>query len=318
MLKAQASYPDQESGGGQGLGLLIASDWMARCTFTETSHLSDIERAQYTTKGDPCQSSDGKPALLTAPRGCAILQNAILGWEEPDPLRLRGLILQQAYRLRRHLWGDWPLANWLGLLILVGGLASAMAGGLGRWLAPLFGMLFLGYLILSIWARRRGYVEFRAGSPAEQVLDQANPNHPLRAEEWVPVRASGWFTVEGKNQYYMDLEADFETVETREHIVLGRVHPSRLLWLGRWPAYELGWWYIFFKPAMIRAMSVGQLHFGRRPRLALQVAYAPDEETLQTLYLAFDDAQALRRVWDDLLQDVPAGATVAVLQSREE
>jgi hypothetical protein len=316
-LKAQASYPDQESGGGQGLGLLVASDWTARCTFTETSHLSDIKRAQYTTKGDPCQSSDRKPALLTVPGGCAILQHAILRGDT-DLLSLRGLILQQAYRLRRHLWGDWALANWLGLLMLVGGLASALAGGMGLWLAPLFGMLFLGYVILSIWARRRGYVEFRAGSPTDHPLDQTEPDVPLRAEEWVSVRASGWFTVEGKKQYYMDLEADFETVETREHIVLGRVHPSRFLWLGRWPAYELGWWYIFFQPAMIRGMSVGQLHFGRRPRLALQVAYAPDEETLQTIYLTFDDAQALRRVWDDLLRDVPPGATVTVFQPGAE
>jgi hypothetical protein len=233
-------------------------------------------------------------------------------------LSLRGLILQQAYRLRRHLWWDCPVANWLGLLILVGGLASAMAGGMGRWLASLFGMLFLGYVVLSTWARRRRYVEFRAGSPTDPLLDQTNQDIPLRAEEWVPVRASGWFTVEGKNQYYMDLDANFETVEAREHIVLGRVHPSRFLWLGRWPAYELGWWYIFFQPTMIRAMSVGQLHFGRRPRLALQVAYAPDEERLQTIYLTFEDAQALRRVWDDLLRDIPAGAMATVLQSGEE
>jgi hypothetical protein len=226
--------------------------------------------------------------------------------EDIDLLGLRGLILQHAYRLRRHLWGEWPLANWLGLLILVGGLASAVARGMGLWLAPLFGMLFLGYVVLSTWARRRGYVEFRAGSPTDELLDEANPDIPLRPEEWVPVRASGWFTVEGKNQYYMDLEAGFETVETREHIVLGRVRPSRLLWLGRWPAYELGWWYIFFQPAMIEAMTVGHLHFGSRPRLALQVAYAPNEDTLQTIYLTFDDASTLRRVWDDLLRDAPA------------
>jgi hypothetical protein len=182
----------------------------------------------------------------------------------------------------------------------------------------LFGTLFLGYVVLSIWARRRRYVEFRAGPPPDQLLDQTKPQIPLRAEEWVPVRASGWFTVEGKNQYYMDLEADFETVETREHIILGRVHPSRFLWLGRWPAYELGWWYIFFQPAMIRTVNVGHLHFGRRPRLALQVAWAPDDETLQTIYLTFEDASTLRRLWDDLLQDAPAGAVPTVLQPGEE
>jgi hypothetical protein len=56
---------------------------------------------------------------------------------------------------------------------------------------------------------------------------------------------------------------------------------------------------------MIRTMDVGHLHFGRRPRLALRVVYAPDEETLQTIYLTFEDASTLRRVWDDLLRDAP-------------
>jgi hypothetical protein len=233
-------------------------------------------------------------------------------------LSLLGLVLQQTYRLRRHLWGDWPLANWLGLLILMGGLAAAMTGGMGLWLALLLGMLFLGYVFLLAWTRRRGYIEFKTDSFPGQLLEQAKPVSSLRAEEWVPVRASGWFTVEGKSQYYVELEADFETVETREHIVLGRVRPSRLLWLGRWPAYELGWWYIFFQPATIKAIGLGQFHFGRRPRLALQVAYAPDEETLQTIYLTFDDGSTLRRVWDDLLRDVPASAITTVPQPEEE
>jgi len=86
---------------------------------------------------------------------------------------------------------------------------------------------------------------------------------PLRAEELVPVRVSGWCTVEGQDQYYMDLDAQFETVETREHIVLARVLPSQFLLVGRWSGSELGWWYIFFHPATIRRLDAGQLSFGR-------------------------------------------------------
>jgi hypothetical protein len=132
----------------------------------------------------------------------------------------------------------------------------------------------------------------------------------LRTEELIATRASGWFSVEGKDQYYVDIEADFETVGTREHIILGRVHPSRFLLLGRWPMDEQGWWYIFFRPDTIRELSVGHLCHGPRPRLALRVSYALDEEKQEDIFLTFDNASALRRVWDDLLQDAPSGIAI--------
>jgi hypothetical protein len=69
----------------------------------------------------------------------------------------------------------------------------------------------------------------------------------------------------------------------------------------------LGWWYIFFQPAMIQHLAAGRLHFGVRARLALQVAHAQDEEKPQTIYLTFDSASALLRVWQDLVRDAPPG-----------
>jgi hypothetical protein len=124
----------------------------------------------------------------------------------------------------------------------------------------------------------------------------------------VPVRASGRFSVEGKTQTYLDLGADFQTVETREHIVLARVHPSQFLLLGHWPEYELGWWYAFIKPTTIVALRVGHLHFGLRPRPAIQVVSAPDEETQEITYLTAADLQTLKRIWSDLVQDAPPDA----------
>jgi hypothetical protein len=122
----------------------------------------------------------------------------------------------------------------------------------------------------------------------------------------VPCRASGQFAVEGQEQYYVDIEADFETVGTREHIVLGRLHPSHFLLIGRWPAWEIGWWYIFFQPAIIQELTVGHLACGAQSQLAMRIVHTPDEETQETLYLAFDKASTLRRVWDDLVKDAPA------------
>ncbi len=226
-----------------------------------------------------------------------------------ESLDLIGVILQLAYRLRRHLWAGWPLSRWLGWLLVMGGLVVTIYGWPRFWLAAPFGMLFLGHVVLLIWASRRRHVHFDALHNPETSLWEGEPPPPaLRTEELVPVRASGCFTVEGKSQYYMDVEAEFETVETREHIVLGRVHPSRFLLLGRWPAWEHGWWYIFFQPAMIREMTAGHLHFGRQPRLALRLVYAPAEETREAICLVFQDATGLRRVWDDLLRDAPPQA----------
>lgn len=125
------------------------------------------------------------------------------------------------------------------------------------------------------------------------------------------MRASGWFTVEGKNQYYMDLDADYMTVATREHIVLARVHPSRFLAVGEWPFHELGWWYIFFRPTMIRRVEVGTLHFGPEPAHGLQVIYAPDKETEMAIYLTSDKVGVLQRIWNDLLVDAPAGVVLS-------
>ncbi len=222
-------------------------------------------------------------------------------------LSVIGILFYLAYRLRRHLWTAWPLSRWLGLVPLVAALAM-----LRRWpvSAVLVGV-WLVYVALLAWAGWRAHVHFEAAPPGEVLDLEANPVVPLRVDEMVPVRASGVFTVEGKVQTYMDLEARFQTVETREHIVLAQVRPSRFLLLGRWPEFELGWWYIFFQPATVRALQTGHLHFGLHPCPAIQVVYALDEETQATAYLASPDSRTLRRIWDDLGKDMPSGATPA-------
>jgi hypothetical protein len=225
-------------------------------------------------------------------------------------LSVIGLVLQLAYRLRRHIWLAWSLARWLGLLLVAAGVGALIRWWLHPWPAVLLGVLFLAYVAVLGWAARRRYVHFEAMPNAEMLLEHTLSAAPLRTEELVPLRASGWFTVERRRQYYMDLEADFETVGTREHIILARVYPSRFLRLGWWPSEELGWWYIFFGPATIRELEVGHLCFGRRPHQALRIVYAPDAETTEIIYLTSEDASALRRVWEDLLLDAPPDIVV--------
>ena len=109
------------------------------------------------------------------------------------------------------------------------------------------------------WAKRQGYLRFRplsgdvAREPNPIPTGSALPS--LGIQEMVPARASGWFTVEGENQYYIDLEADFETVGTREHIVLARVHPSRYLLFGQWPKVATGTFLSLTRMASRRASS---------------------------------------------------------------
>ncbi|MEJ2208974.1 MAG: hypothetical protein P8129_08060 [Anaerolineae bacterium] len=217
-----------------------------------------------------------------------------------------GLILRLAYRLRRHLLGGWSLARWGGFLLLILGVWALFYWWPSPWPAAAAGVALLAYLGVLAWAGRKGFLHFQPlPEEARRIRDLPAPP-ALRLEEMVPARASGQFIVEGLAQYLIDLEADFETVETREHIVLARKYRSRFLLLARWPGYEVGWWYIFFRPEMIREMTVGHLYVGRRPGLALRLVYEPDEETQATVYLAFEDGAALRRVWDDLRLDAAA------------
>ena len=263
---------------------------------------------QYSTKVQVCQENHSIRGLekhlylLTARNGCAILA--------PSPkkdiaLRLRGITLQLAYRLRRHLWGVWPLSHWLGLILLTGSLAALIHWWPVFWPALFLGSVFLFHVGLHSWAARSRYVHFETITENSVPFPEPPAPPPLRKEELVPVRVSGLFAVEGRERRYMDIRADFETVGTREHIVLGCLFPSRFLRLGRWPLDEVGWWYIFFQPAMIRDLSLGQLCFGAQPRLAIRIIYAPDEETRETAYLTSEDLTTLRRVWDDLRKDSP-------------
>ena len=226
---------------------------------------------------------------------------ALLSW--------RGIVLRLAYRLRRHFWGGWSMGHWLGVLLLLAIAGVLIGSRLADWpLAAALGALFVAYAGTLVWARRRRYVYFVAG---EALPDDLVPAAGLGMADLIPIRASGWFTVGGKRQYYVDLDADYQTVPSREHIVLARVYPSRFMLLGRWPEREIGWWYGFFEPAAIRQARVGRLHFGARPRLAVQLTYGLEVKTQETILVTFDNLATFKQVWADLVVDAPPGAIPA-------
>jgi hypothetical protein len=215
-------------------------------------------------------------------------------------LDLTGVVLQFAYRLHRHLVLGWYQARWLTLLGLGALIAATIYWWPNPWPIAVVGGAFLAYVAILAWASHQGFVRFQPDLHLQDTLLETAPAPASSTEKRLPVRASGLFTVEGEEQYYVDLDADFQTVATQEHMILARVYPSRFLLLGRWPKFEWGWWYIFFLPDMIQSVTVGYVHYGPQVRQALRVVYAPDKKNRETVYLTAEDPAVLRRIWDDL------------------
>jgi hypothetical protein len=161
------------------------------------------------------------------------------------------------------------------------------------------------------WAEQQRYVRFvewcqqHASEPdlPENRADSSQfPSLPPMNK--LELYATGFFEVSGMRRYWVETPAQYMTFETREHCVMTRIPHSRLLLLGQSSQQEVGWWYTFFQPGMIKAIRSGCLHFGLHPRRALRLEIAmPDEKGGEILYLSFDDDTSRSLVLDDLQHD---------------
>jgi hypothetical protein len=217
-------------------------------------------------------------------------------------LAFLGLILKIGYRLNRlRLWGQ-PLNRWLFFLSLMGILAVAVdlieSGPVADALAIL---ACLGLMLALLWVGRKRHLIFRKAAHSSLTTDVPQ----LAPEEKVPVRASGHFEVSGMRRYFVEAQAYFETVETREHIIIAWTPYWSLLGLVASPREEMGLWYVFFMPATIQEIEVGKVHFGLRPRLALRVVYQSESGSSETVYLSFDHPEQQEAVLADLRHDAP-------------
>ncbi|MBM4464308.1 MAG: hypothetical protein FJ014_01865 [Chloroflexi bacterium] len=206
-----------------------------------------------------------------------------------------GLILKASYQLSRHRMG--PLR--LNLVPLLFALASGLiwrAGSLTGGQTALIIVLCLALVLITLLARRQGFIVFR-----RRELSPSSGHPELAPDEKVAVRATGFFEVRDKQRYFVEVTADFATMETREHIVMGRMLDSRFL-VGA-PKDDAGWWYIFFKPHTISEIGVGEVHFGLRARPAIKVGYEAGEGRLESVYLSFDEPLQMQRVLEDLHRD---------------
>ena len=226
-----------------------------------------------------------------------------------------GLIYRLVYNLERHSLFEVRLRRWLILLCLIA--PAALWFGVGRATNLLAGLVTAGAILIlvALWqAGRQHYVRFVSDSPPgpEQAPLLLSP---LSAMSEVPLRASGFFEVSGMRRYFVEAAATYTTFETREHCVMTRMPFSRFLLLGTSEREEAGWWYTFFQPVMLRAVTGGRLYFGLHPRPALQLQIASTHDKVETLYLSFEDGAARSLILADLLHDAAHGVGLHHAQS---
>jgi hypothetical protein len=220
-------------------------------------------------------------------------------------LAFLGLILKISYFLKRlRFWGQ-PLNRWLFFLSLLGILAVAAnlldSGPVADALVILAG---LSLMLALLWAGRTRHLIFRRVECPSPSASAAN-GPQLAPEEKVPVQASGHFEVSGMRRYFVEAQAYFETVETREHILIAWTPLWSLLGLVASPHEEVGLWYVFFMPDTIQEIEMGKVYFGLRSRPALKVIYQSESGSPETVYLSFDHHEQRETVLADLRLDAP-------------
>lgn len=209
-----------------------------------------------------------------------------------------GRLLKLSHQLSRHYYGALPVGVWIVVLALL----VAITGLWRHWplAAPaLASAVALAGLALMVWGRIQRYHRFRPApsAPAPEV-----PHIPLRGVEHIKIRATGRLSVEGKEHFFVNLEAIYHTFETREHAVMAHVPWSRFL-LARSRRQYVGMWYAFFKPEDIRRIEIGELEYGLPYRPALRLHYqGPKRE--ETVLLAFSSEEERARALSDLYYDL--------------
>jgi hypothetical protein len=225
-----------------------------------------------------------------------------------------GLIYQFVYNLERHRLFNIRLRRWLIFWCLVLPLTIWFKfRGASNLTAALVTGGAVAVLVVMWWASRQRYVRFVARVPnlarvvplaGQKRANEVANRQPLPTMSRIRVRATGSFEVSGMQRYLVETPSDYTTFETREHCVMARIPHSRFLLLGKSNQDEVGWWYIFFQPDMIRSLETGWLHYGARPRLALRLEIAlGDDSPNAILHLSFDEEATHWLVLDDLQND---------------
>ena len=220
-------------------------------------------------------------------------------------------ILSQLYAFmywskRRYFLG-FALSTWIRLLPL----AIFLVGLARGWPLPLnFAWVVLSILLFILYAvgRRAGYKRF-VPEPAMALDDDfAAPRH----EQRVPLRATGLFSVQDREEYVLERPGAYWRVPLGQHVIMVEEGPGRFL-------------YQIINPRHVHVVEPGYLLFGRQPQKALALRftvswgpqyatepvyyYTPepgetevDRET-RTVFFTFDHDADRHAVWKSLLEE---------------
>jgi hypothetical protein len=194
------------------------------------------------------------------------------------------------------------LFRWLPVILL-------LFGWIERWPVWLLGVLLIAtlWIYLAFWrARRANYNRFVADetpliSPAELT--------PLPPNTHMAARATGLFSVTGRENNLLLQPAEYWQVPLGEHIVMVEERPGKYL-------------YQFFNAPTLQEVRQGWLIFGRRPLASLAIsflsAWGPAYTNFQiyelgdrvgppprkqTIYLTFEKDTDRRAVWHTIVHD---------------
>ena len=224
------------------------------------------------------------------------------------------------YQLLHHEFAGLHFLRWLQVALFAIGAAADLGWVPGGWFSAGLALALLGGLLAGqrYW-QARDFVEF---TPAEIPL--VTPA-TLPSAAKLPIRASGYFSVENKHAHFAWLQGFYRTFPSREHAVICLKQPSSFLGLGHSPANQLGMWYCFFRPEAVQEIRWGEIRFGSENLPGLVVAHTvhlprrnwfqPEKDVRKLCYLACPRREDALAILADLLYDRYA-AEVASQRSR--
>jgi len=215
------------------------------------------------------------------------------------------------YASHRFLLGGAPASRYLSTLLLF--LALIWLTGLlpFRWPGVLmFSVLFLAHVVSGQLLKRRDYVTFDTAP-----LPRLSPA-PIEGDTSLPVYVTGNLSVEGRAQRFTFLPGFYKTFATREHALLCHARPRQLYRILQWPLDEVGMWYAFIEPQVIRRIEWGKIAFTPHAMPAIAIEYEvmkvtegrlsgkkTETRSVETMYVASADEGILRSIAGDLLAD---------------
>jgi hypothetical protein len=222
-------------------------------------------------------------------------------------MRLLSQLYAFMYWSKRNSFLGFALSAWIRVLpvglFLVGLVQEWPVIVNGLWVA-----LFVVLVLLYAAGRRAGYKRFIPEPHMALDDDFAVPQH----EQRVPLRATGLFSVQDREEYVLERPGAYWRVPLGQHVFMVEEGPGRFL-------------YQIIDPRHVKIVEPGYLLFGRHPQKALALRFTvswgpqfatepvyyytpePDDAEvdgeMRTVFFTFDHDADRYAVWKSLLEE---------------